>query len=312
MRFQAAILHTHYPLPRLMWNPIVVRIPLLILTLSLCNLGPQAYAQFAKPHFYIGANVGGGLSIIVNQNNYGFPEMNYNPAIATQYGVHAGLAMRPWSRLQVDYQRYQATYKFQETYSSSSTVGTISLRKQMDITLINIPLTYRHYFVDQELVDVGNEKSISIALEKRNTFFILLGPQITRFKKASVTYQMNSGATDFKWQPADLIDIKPGFDQYVPVHEIPDHLPSDGSDLFQETILCLVGGLGWNLILSPGLELTLEAQGYISVLDINSSERDQQNRYLWRRRVYSASDPDPYFPSSLQVLTLNAGIHYTF
>ena len=115
-----------------------------------------------------------------------------------------------------------------------------------------------------------------------------------------------------KRQSADLIDIKPGFDAYVPVDEIPDHLPEDSRDLFQETILCLIGGLGWNMVLAPGFEITLEAQGFISILDLNSTERDQQNRYLWRRRVYSASDSEAYFPSSLQSLTLNAGIHYTF
>lgn len=66
------------------------------------------------------------------------------------------------------------------------------------------------------------------------------------------------------------------------------------------------------MVLAPGLEITLEAQGFISIQDINSTERDLQNRYLWRRRVYSVSDLDPYFLSSLQVLTLNAGIHNTF
>ncbi|MCF8237527.1 MAG: hypothetical protein K9I85_05185 [Saprospiraceae bacterium] len=285
---------------------------ILVLTLGLSCLSLKVGAQFLKPHVYVGASVGGGLSIIVNQNNYGFPEMNYNPAIATQYGVHAGLAMRPWSRLQVDYQIYRSSYRFSESYSSSSTDGILSLRKQIDITLVNIPLTYRHYIINPDLIYAGNEKSISIALQRKNTFFVLVGPQISSFKRASVTFQKNSAATGFKWQAADLIDIKPGFDGYVPIDEIPDHLPEDSRDLFQKTFLCLVGGVGWNLILSPGLEITLEAQAFFSLLDINSSDRDLQNRYLWRRRVYSASDPDPYYPASLQVLTLNAGIHYTF
>lgn len=301
-----------HPVPRPMSKPIVSQIAAWFLVLWLSHWSAPLQAQFMRPHVYVGASVGGGLSAIINQNNYGFPEMNFGPEVVTQYGAHVGIALRPWSRLQVDYQRFNATYNFQESYASSSTDGVISLRKRIEISLVNIPLTYRHYLIDPDLVYAGNEKSISIALQRKNTFFLILGPQVTQFSKASVTYQKNSAATGFKWQPADLIDIKPGFDSYVPVAEIPDYLPTDSRDLFQETILCLVGGFGWNLILSPGLEITLEAQGFISVLDINSSERDQQNRYLWRRRVYSVSDPDPYFPSSLQVVTLNAGIHYTF
>lgn len=295
-----------------MQKPTQVRFYLVLLVWAAIGLCTESTAQFAKPHVYTGASVGGGMSIIVNQNNYGFPEMHYTPAIATQFGAHIGLAMRPWSRLQLDYQIYNASYKFNESYSSASTDGLLSLKKQIDFTLINIPLTYRHYLIDSDLIYAGNQKSISIALQRKNTFFVLVGPQITRFKKASVSFQKNSSATGFKWKSVDLIDIKPGFDQYVPVDEIPDHLPDDGKDLFQETILCLVGGVGWNLILSPGLEITLECQAFFSILDINSSARDKQNRYLWRRRVYSVSDPDPYYPASLQVLTMNAGIHYTF
>lgn len=274
--------------------------------------GQTLEAQFIKPRVYVGAMVGGGFSVILNQNTYGFPEMDYKPAVVSQFGGHVGLAMRPWSRLQLDVQIFNGIYKFNEDYSSSSTEGDISLRKQIDFTLINIPLTYRHYLVDPDISVVGTEKSIALALQKKHTFFVIVGPQITRFRKADVAFQKNSSATGFKWEPADLIDIKPGFDAYVPVDEIPDHLPDDTRDLFQETILCLIGGLGWNMVLAPGFEITLEAQGFISILDLNSTERDQQNRYLWRRRVYSGTDPEPYFPSVLQAATLNAGVHYTF
>lgn len=295
-----------------MKKPIADRILLAVLAWLLWPGGQTLEAQFIKPRVYAGALVGGGMSVTLNQNNYGFPEMDYKPAVISQVGGHIGLAMRPWSRLQLDVQIFSGSYKFSEEYSSNSTEGIISLRKQVEFTLINIPLTYRHYLVDPDISAVGTEKSMALALQKKHTFFILIGPQITRFRKADVAYQKNSSSTGFKWQPADLIDIKPGFDAYVPIDEIPDHLPDDTRDLYQETILCLVGGLGWNMVLAPRLEITLEAQGFMSLLDLNSSARDKQNRYLWRRRVYSASDPEAYFPSVLQSVTLNAGIHYTF
>ncbi len=284
----------------------------ILLSLTCIGMPGSVWGQFAKPHVYIGASVGGGLSAIINQNTYGFPEMDYKPAVAYQFGIHAGLAVRPWSRLQIGYQFFNATYKFNEEYSSGSTEGEIGLRKQIEFSLINIPLTYRHYIIDPDLAYVGNDKTIALALKKKNTLFIIVGPQITRFRKADVHFQKRSSATGFKWQPADLIDIKPGFDTYVPVDEIPDYLPDDTRDLFQKTILSLIGGLGWNMVLAPGFEISMEAQGYISIMDLNSSERDQQNRYIWRRQIYSGTDPESYFPSTLFSLTLNAGVHYTF
>ncbi len=285
---------------------------IVLISLLVCYPGIQIIAQFTRPHVYIGISIGGGFSAIVNQNNYGFPEMNYGPEVITQFGGHMGIAIHPWNRIQLDYQIFNARYNFEEHYSSNSTEGEIYLRKQIDLTLINIPLTYRHYLIDTDLASVGNQKTIGIALKRKNTFFVIVGPQITLFRKAKINYHKNNASTDFKWKPADLIDIKPAFDQYVPVDKIPDHLPIDGRDLFQNTILCLRGGIGWNYNLSPELEITLEVAGFISLLDLNTTERDQQNRYKWRHRVYSISDPDPYLPSSLQTISLNASLHYTF
>ena len=56
-----------------MSKPIVSQIAAWFLVLWLSHWSAPLQAQFMRPHVYVGASVGGGLSAIMNQNNYGFP-----------------------------------------------------------------------------------------------------------------------------------------------------------------------------------------------------------------------------------------------
>lgn len=268
--------------------------------------------QFYNPYFYVGGDVGGGFSNMLNQNNYGFPKMGYIPAIVTRYGMYGGVALRPWSRVQAGVHWQKAGYRFADSYASGSTEPNVDLRKQVDFQLLQVSLTYRQHLIPRDLAYVGTEKTIELALRQRHNVYMFLGPQFSFFRSAQVAYQKRNSGTGGTWQPADLEDIKPAFDNYVPVEEIPDRLPEDSRDLYKSYILSLLGGLGWQMNLSPEITACLDVSGSISVNDFNSGDRGPEGGYLWRRRVHSGTDPKAYFPSTIITLVISAGIEYRF
>ncbi|MBP6184711.1 MAG: hypothetical protein KA479_07190, partial [Saprospiraceae bacterium] len=243
---------------------------------------------------------------------YGFPKMSYKPEILTQFGGHIGLAIRPWSKVQAGVQIQNARYLFTDSYASASTEPNIDLRKTVSFSLLNISLTYRHHLISSELTYVGTEKSIELALQKKHSFFLLAGPQLGIFRSVDVQFSKRNAGTGNTWQASDLKDIKPAFDNYVPIDLIPDQLPEDRKDLYQSMVLSLLGGVGWNMHLAPGFSATLEASASITLNDFNSSDRNNDGTYIWRRRVYSGEDPKTYFSSSILNFTLGVGMHYTF
>jgi hypothetical protein len=271
-----------------------------------------ARGQFYKPSLFLGLEVGGGASNLLNQNNYGFPKMGFAPAVVTQYGLQAGVALRPWSRIQAAVHWQNAGYSFSDSYASGSTEPTLDLRKTVDVSLLHLSFTYRQHLIPRELSYVGTEKTIELAIRQRHSAYVLAGPRLSFFRKADVAYQKRNDATGKTWQPADILDIKPAFDNYVPIDLIPDHLPEDGRDLYRSMILSLLGGVGWQMHLSPGFLAHLEAVGSISVNDFNSRARGPDGSYLWRRRVYSGQDPKAYFPSTMMTLVISAGLQYSF
>ncbi len=284
-----------------------------LVLLLLASSFDRAFAQFGPPPaFYIGGSVGGGLSNMLNQNNYGFPKMSYKPEILIRYGGHIGVAIRPWSKLQAGVEAQQVRYLFADSYASASTEANVDLRKTVAFSLLNFSLTYRHHLISSDLAYVGTEKSIELALKTKHSFFLIAGPQLGLFQSVDVQYSKRNQETGNTWQEADLKDIKPAFDNYVPVDLIPDQLPEDSRDLYKTVIFSMLGGFGWNMQLAPGFSATLEATGSISLNDFNSSERGSNGSYLWRRRVYSGEDPKTYFPSTILNLTLGVGMHYTF
>jgi len=291
-------------------RPIIGR--RLWIALGLCLALFPARGQFYKPSVYFGAEVGGGVSNLLNQNNYGFPKMGYIPAVVTRYGLTGGVALRPWSRIQAGVHWQKADYRFADSYASGSTEPTVDLRKNVDLRLLHISLTYRQHIIPRELTYTGNEKTIGLAIRQRHSAYVLAGPSLSFFRNAEVSYRKRNAATGNTWQPADILDIKPAFDNYVPIDQIPDRLPEDGRDLYRSWILSLLGGVGWQMHLSPGFMAHLEAIGSISVNDFNANTRGTDGSYLWRRRVYSGQDPKAYFPSTMLTLVFQAGLQYSF
>lgn len=252
------------------------------------------------------------MSNLINQNNYGFPKMNYNLEVVTRFGFQGGVALRPWSKVQLGLERTNTRYRFMDSYSSMSTIPNGDLSKTVSMNLLTISLSYRQHLIPSELSEVGTIKTIELELKKRHGIFVFVGPQFSFFQQVDIAYQMRVGSTENPWNPVDLHEVKLLFDAYVPVDQIPDRLPEDGKELYTSGIFSLFGGVGWQMNLAPGFSAALEVAGSFSLNDFNSGARDTDNRYLWRRQVYSASDPKGYFQSTLYFMTIGANLYYTF
>ena len=110
----------------------------------------------------------------------------------------------------------------------------------------------------------------------------------------------------------DLLDIKDGFDCFVPIYELPDHLPEDRSELFARATFDAVLGAGLVMKLGPDLDIGLEGRGAVSLSDLNTATRNRDGSYAWRYQVHSTSDPEPYAQAFLGSATLFAVLNYSF
>ncbi|HRW75460.1 MAG: hypothetical protein H6568_15060 [Lewinellaceae bacterium] len=266
------------------------------------------------PRWSIGFAGGGGVSAILNHNTFGFPELDYEPSAIQTVGLSVGYAPKPWGRVQLGMQIGRADYTYSEVYGpyEGCTETPISIRKEIGLQILQIPLTYRHYFFNEEKVLAFNQAESRRELEKPRLFYLLGGFQVTVIRDASLVLSKNSPSTGNTWQEVDLLDIKDGFDCFVPIYELPDHLPEDRSELFARATFDAVLGAGLVMKLGPDLDIGLEGRGAVSLSDLNTATRNRDGSYAWRYQVHSTSDPEPYAQAFLGSATLFAVLNYSF
>ncbi len=267
-----------------------------------------------KPRWVIGFAGGGGIAAILNHNTFGYPELDYKPSAIQTVGGSVGYSANPVSRIQLGIQVGRADFTYSQAYGpyEGCTETPISIRKQIGLKVIQIPLTYRHFFFNEEKLFAFNQATSKAELAKPRLFYLLGGFQATIIRDASLILSKNSSSTGGKWQEVDLVDIKDGFDCFVPVDEFPDHLPADRRDLFTKMTLDAVLGMGLVMKLGPNLDIGLEGRGTVSLNDLNTDARNPDGTYAWRQKIHSTSDPEPYSQAYLGSLSLLAVVNYTF
>ncbi len=270
--------------------------------------------QKEQPKWYVGFAGGGGVSAILNHNTFGFPELDYRPSPIKTLGVSVGYSPKPWGRIQLGIQIGRADYTYSETYGpyEDCTETPISIQKEFGLNVMQIPLTYRHYFFNEEKLLAYNLAESRKELSKPRLFYLLGGFQVTMIRDANLALYKKSSATGNTWQAVDLIDIKNGFDCFVPVALLPDHLPEDKKELFAKATFDAVLGAGLVMRLGPNLEIGLEGRGTISLSDLNTATRDIGGSYAWRYQIHSSSDPEPYTQAYMSSLTLFGVMSYSF
>ncbi|MCF8237528.1 MAG: hypothetical protein K9I85_05190 [Saprospiraceae bacterium] len=266
------------------------------------------------PRWSIGFAGGGGVSAILNHNTFGFPELDYKPSAIQTVGLSVGYAPKPWGRIQLGMQIGRADYTYSQAYGpyEGCTETPISIRKEIGLKVLQIPLTYRHYFFNEEKLLAFNQAESRKELAKPQLFYLLGGFQVTVIRDAGLVLSKNSSSTGNNWEVVDLVDIKEGFDCFVPIDELPDHLPEDRKELFASTTLDAVLGAGLVMKLGPDLDIGLEGRGVVSMSDLNSAARNLDGRYTWRYQIHSSSDPEPYTQAFLASVTLFGVLTYSF
>lgn len=286
----------------------------ILLVISFSGELPGQTLQKEKPRWHIGFTGGGGISSILNHNTFGFPELDYHPSAIQTVGVTIGYAPHVWSRIQIGILFSRADYTYSETFGpyEGCTETPMSIRKNISLDLVQIPLTYRHFFYNEEKLLAFNQAESKAELSKPRLFYLLGGLQVTFIRDADLHLSKNSPSTGNQWVEADLVDIKSGFDCFIPVEDFPDHLPEDRSDLFAQATLDAVLGAGLVMKLGPNLELGLEGRGTVSLSDLNTNSRNPDGTYAWRRKIHSTSDPEPYAQAYLASASLLAVLNYAF
>jgi hypothetical protein len=269
----------------------------------------RAQDVFVPPRLYLGIGVGGGISAIFNHNTFGFPKMDYNPSGVQMLGLNVGYAPQPWNRIQVGLNWMRGEYRYSDFYGpySQSSEPSMNMEKSISLQYIQVPLTYRHYLYDQDKLMAFRRREVMDEMNKANVFYLLGGLQFSFRTSGDMQIRKKGPGTDNRWQEANLVDLKPVFDGFLPVSRIPDAFPSDRSELFSPLLVELMLGAGWNKKLDKRLDLGLEIFGLLSATDVNSRVRAEDGSYAWRRPYYLRNKP--YSAAHLASIGVNVVIN---
>ncbi len=205
----------------------------------------------------VGATTFTGLSLIAEQNNYGAPEMIFQPTLSYSAGIAANINWYENLGLQLE-----ASYAFQgqEYYD---VLSLKEVKKSLSLNYLQMPIMFRYTFTDY-----------SINQDMPNLFFVV-GPQFSFLQNAKLTYNIDGsdvGFTEFH----DII--------FNPLKERHPAYTTD-IDLFNKTDLSLACGFGAEFELSDYLTLMADSRLTWGISDINGR--------VWRfpdlRNNYTAS-----------------------
>ncbi len=212
----------------------------LITLLLVCVALTTVTAQKAK-HFEIGLQGGYGSVWIINQNNYGIQEMDY------EYTWGGGF-------------NFQAGYNFNNNIGVFTEVGVLNqgqkyqdvlhneeVKRSVDLKYLNIPVFFKYSYG-----------------ESRARFRLLVGPQFCFLQKAEQTYQVNG--EDFSEEKED----KDGNVFNVGSKDI--------TERYNSMDIAIVLDLGADIFLvTDMLYLSAGARIFYGVTDINASAYQLDN-----------------------------------
>ncbi len=209
--------------------------------LIVCATVSIATAQKDK-HFEIGLQGGYGSVWIINQNNYGLPEMDY------EYTWSGGF-------------NFQAGYNFTENIGLFTEVGVLNLGQQykdqgaanseiartVDLKYLNVPVFFKYSYG-----------------ESRARFRLLVGPQFCFLQKAEQTYTINGNDFSYELQDKEGSTFDAG--------------ASDITDRYNEMDIAFVLDLGADIFLiTDMLYLSAGARMFYGLTDINASAYQLKN-----------------------------------
>lgn len=233
-----------------------------LLFLVIGTLQSQNYEEDVR-RFYGGAQVGFNLPAIVNQNNYGYSELDYMVKTSMSFGLHAGLDIHNKHMIQIGVQYSQLGQDYKDV------IGNVDNEKQVDLGYLHIPVTYKWGLDDER----------GFAYDKLNKY-LLGGVQLGLLTSAENSWFIEGGEVEL----LDFINQRGFNENYAQILQDQADF-SDDKELYQSLDVNILFGGGFQYFKTETLQFYFEFVGGVGVTDINA----QDWRYLNNKGVYRAS-----------------------
>ncbi len=198
------------------------------------TLFTSVFAQKDK-HFEIGAQGGYGSTWIINQNNYGLTEMDYEYTWGGGFNFQAGYNFTESIGLFTEIGVLNQGQNYKDTW------GNADIKRTVDLKYMNVPVFFKYSYG-----------------ESRARFRLLFGPQFGFLQSAEQTYTMNG--EDYSEERTD----KEGNTFDVGATDIKER--------FTNTDISLVLDLGADIFLVKNmLYLSVGARMFYGLTDINAT-----------------------------------------
>ncbi|MEN8224799.1 MAG: porin family protein [Bacteroidota bacterium] len=214
-----------------------------IITLALVSLTLTITAQKEKL-FEVGLQGGFGSTWILNQNNYGLQEMDYDYHYGGGFNFQAGYNFDNSMGLFTEIGFLKQGQKYKDTWT-----GDADVKRTINSKYLNIPIFFKYS-----------------AGETRARFRLLAGPQFCFLQKAEQTYTINGYDLEGMFELEDKEGNK--FDPGA----------KDIKERFNSMDVSLVLDLGVDVfVVDNMLYLSVGARAYYGLTDINASAYQLEN-----------------------------------
>lgn len=225
---------------------------------------------------YGGAEIGLSLPAILNQNNYGYSELNYKVSTAVQFSVHAGVDIHNKHNIQAGIQFGSSGQSYKDI------IGDTENEKEVNFTYLYVPITYKRVLGEQR----------GFAYGKLNTY-LLGGIQPGFMTSSSVDWFIDGAEVEM----LDFINQKDNNQNYDLIVAEQGADFSD-SDLYRAFDLNILFGGGFQYFQTERIMVYFELRGGVGVMDIN----DNSWRYDNNKGVYR--------PSLNSFASIRVGVNY--
>ena len=212
-----------------------------LITLMIIGMTIATATAQKDKHFEIGLQGGYGSSWIINQNNYGLKEMDYEYTWGPAFGLQAGYNFSNNLGLFIEIESTRQGQKYFDTW------GTDEIKREVSMQYLNVPIFFKYSYG-----------------ESRARFRLLVGPQFCFLQSAEQEYTING--EDFHKQIAD----KDG--------KMFDAGAKDIKDRYNSMDVAIVLDLGADIfIIEEMIYVSAGARFYYGVTDINASAYQLKN-----------------------------------
>ncbi len=206
-----------------------------LLTLLLATtMLATATAQKAK-HAEIGIQAGYASVWIINQNNYGLVEMDYDYQWGPGFSFQAGYNFNDNIGLFTELGFARGGQKYTDTWNNNDDV-----KRDIDLRYLNVPLFFKYSYG-----------------ESTARFRLLFGPQLSFLQKAEQEYTING-------EPLSRMITDLNGNEF-------DAGAKDIKDRYNSTDIAIVLDLGADIfVMEDMMYLSIGARGYYGLTDINA------------------------------------------